>query len=150
MSLLTAKNALIAFRLARTLPVVPLVIGAVALAGCAKVVSDVRKDRPLATLEGSEWGYENSDQFVAFKSKGEVIGNGGCNNFFGNYTQTEGALTFGPLASTRKFCQGKMKAEQDFMNSIQNSRRFEATHKVINLLDENNQTLLTLQRRDWD
>jgi len=152
MNLLTPKNALLALRIARAVPAIPLVIGAIALMGCAKVVSEARQDRPLTQLAGSEWGLQNTDQFVAFKSEGEISGNGGCNNFFGSYTQTENALAFGPLASTKKACfgDGIMQAEQAFLSSIQKARRFEATHKVMSLYDENGEVLLTLQRKDWD
>lgn len=147
---LSFKTALTAYRVARVLPIVPLALGAVAIVGCAKVVSDVRKSRPLASLEGSEWGLKESEQFIAFKDKGEVIGNGGCNNFFGSYTQDGDTLTFGPLASTKKFCQGKMEAENSFMNAVQNARSFEGTHIELALKDEKGETVLRLQRRDWD
>lgn len=147
---ISLKTAVTAFRVARVLPIVPLAIGAVAIVGCAKVVSDVRKARPLTTLEGSEWGLKETDQFIAFKSKGEVVGNGGCNNFFGSYTQEGETLTFGPLASTKMACLGKMEAETAFMNAVQNARAFEATHLEMSLKDEQGETVLRLQRRDWD
>lgn len=147
---LSLKSAFIAYRVARVLPIVPLAIGAIVLVGCAKAVSDVRKTRPLTNLAGSEWGLRDTDQFIAFKSEGEVSGNGGCNNFFGSYTQTGNSITFGPLASTKKACQGKMEAEAQFLNSIQNARAFDATHLEMTLLDENDRIILRLQRRDWD
>lgn len=144
------KTALTAYRVARMLPIVPLAIGAVALVGCAKVVSDVRKTRPLTSLAGSEWGLRDTDQFIAFKTEGEVNGNGGCNNFFGSYTQDGNSITFGPLASTKKACQGKMKAEAQFLSSIQKARAFDATHLEMVFKDEKGETLLRLNRRDWD
>lgn len=147
---LSIKTAITAYRIARVLPIVPLAIGAVALVGCAKVVSDVRKTRPLTSLAGSEWGVKDTDQFIAFKSEGEVNGNGGCNNFFGSYTQDGNAITFGPLASTKKACQGKMRAEAQFLGFIQKTRAFDATHLEMTLLDEGGDIILRLQRRDWD
>ncbi len=147
---ISVKTAVTAFRVARMLPVIPLAIGAIALVGCAKVVSDVRKARPLTVLEGSEWGLQETEQFIAFKTNGEVTGNGGCNNFFGSYNQEGDALTFGPLASTKMLCQGKMEAETRFMNAVQKSRRFEATHLEMSIIDEKGDTVLRLHRRDWD
>lgn len=147
----TFKTAMTAYRVARAFPpIIPLAIGAMAIAGCAKVVTDARKSQPLISLAGSEWGFENSAQFIAFKSKGEVVGFGGCNNFFGSYTQEGQALTFGPLASTKKFCQGKMEAETAFLQSVQNTRQYEATHLAMTFIDENGETLLQLRRKDWD
>lgn len=148
---ISLKTALTAARLARMLPVIPLAIGAVALVGCAKVVTDMNKNRPLLTLAGSEWGLPETQQFIAFKSEGEVFGHGGCNNFFGSYSQEGERITFGPLASTKKACMGNiMQAEMQFLNSIQSARRFEANHLAILFMDEAGNTVLRLQRRDWD
>lgn len=136
------------------LPIVlPLALGALVLAGCVKVASDVRKARPLASLEGSEWGPENrpiKEQFVAFKAGGEISGHGGCNQFFGQYTQEGQTLTIGALASTKKFCADVMQAETAFMQTLQNTRKIEATHIALRLYDAEGQQLMQLRRRDWD
>ena len=132
---------------------VPLAIGALVLVGCAKVASDVRKTRPLASLEGSEWGPIDTtaaEQFVAFKSGGEIIGHGGCNQFFGQYTQEDETLTIGALASTKKFCADVMEAETAFLSNLQRARRAEATHLKLNLYDADGAQILQLRRRDWD
>jgi len=136
------------------LPIIlPLAIGALVLAGCAKVASDVRKGRPLASLEGSEWGPVDApaqEQFIAFKTNGEIIGYGGCNQFFGQYTQDGETLTVGALASTKKFCADVMKAEAAFMQMLQDTRRVEATHMDLRLYSADGAELMQLQRRDWD
>lgn len=136
------------------LPIIlPLALGALVLAGCAKVASDVRKSRPLATLAGSEWGPVETlapDQFVAFKSGGEIVGHGGCNQFFGQYTQDEQSLTVGALASTKKYCGDIMQAETSFLQKLQDTRRFEATHLKLSLYDADGNELMNLRRRDWD
>lgn len=147
----TFRTALTAYRVARAVPpIIPLALGAMAIAGCAKVVTEARKSQPLASLAGSEWGFEDNAQFIAFKSKGEIVGFGGCNNFFGTYEQDGQTLTFGPLASTKKFCQGKMDAEAKFLQSVQDTRKYEATHLSMTFIDENGDVLLQLQRKDWD
>lgn len=133
--------------------IIPLAVGALLLAGCAKAITDARQTRPLATLEGSEWGPINtasSDQFIAFKAGGEIIGHGGCNNFFGQYTQDGTALTIGALASTKKFCQGLMEAETAFIQNLQDTRRAEGTHKTLTLYGADGAILMELKRRDWD
>jgi len=133
--------------------IIPLAVGALLLAGCAKAITDARQTRPLASLEGSEWGPQNntsSDQFITFKSGGEIVGNGGCNNFFGQYTQDGTTLTIGALASTKKFCQGRMEAETAFIQTLQNTRRAEGTHKSLTLYGADGEILMELKRRDWD
>lgn len=136
------------------LPIVlPLALGALVLAGCAKVASDVRKSRPLASLEGSEWGPVEAaakEQFVAFKAGGEIIGHGGCNQFFGQYTQEGQTLTVGALASTKKYCADVMEAETAFMQKLQDTRKIEATHIALRLYDMDGAELMQLRRRDWD
>lgn len=132
---------------------IPLAVGALVVAGCTKVATEVRKSQPLASLEGSEWAPTSpipSDQFVAFKSNGEILGNGGCNNFFGEYTQDGTTLTIGTLASTKMMCAGKMEAEAAFMQNLQDTRRAEATHKALTLYGAKGEILLELRRRDWD
>ena len=133
--------------------IVPLAIGTLFLAGCAKVASEVRKSRPLAALEGSEWGpleTTAAEQFVAFKSNGEIIGSGGCNQFFGQYTQEGETLKIGALASTKKYCADVMEAETEFLQKLQNTRRAEATHLQLKLYDADGAQILQLRRRDWD
>lgn len=135
------------------LPIIlPLALGALVLAGCVKVAKDVRNTRPLASLEGSEWAPVDAaaEQYVAFKSDGEINGSGGCNQFFGQYTQSGETLTIGALASTKKYCADIMEAETDFMKKLQDTRRAEATHLTLKLYDADNLQLMQLQRRDWD
>ncbi|MEP3654554.1 MAG: META domain-containing protein [Litorimonas sp.] len=136
------------------LPIIlPLALGALVLAGCAKVASDVRKTRPLASLEGSEWGPMETpakEQFVAFKANGEIRGHGGCNQFFGQYTQEGQKLTIGALASTKKFCADVMDAENRFMKNLQDTRKIEATHLALRLYNAEGEQLMQLRRKDWD
>lgn len=133
--------------------IIPLAIGALVLAGCVKVATDVQKNRPLASLEGSEWSQVPEgppEQFVAFKSNGEIIGHGGCNAFFGQYTQEGTTLTIGALASTRKMCREFMASESAFMRNLQETRRIDATHLKLSLYNADDEALMHLRRRDWD
>ena len=130
----------------------PILLVTLALSACVKVAKNVKGASPLASLAGSEWGPEGRetlDQFVAFKSDGEVIGHGGCNRFFGSYDQDGDVLKFGPLASTKMACPN-LGEEQAFMSALQSARQIEATHLRLVLKGENGETILTLRRRDWD
>ncbi len=130
----------------------PILLLTLALSACVKVAKNVQAQTPLTALAGSEWGPEgeNGDnQFVAFKSGGEVIGHGGCNRFFGTYQQSGEVLTFGPLASTKMACPN-LSDEQAFISALQSARRIEATHLRLVLKGEDGEPLLTLLRRDWD
>lgn len=123
-----------------------------ALAACQKVLNDAPK-RPLATLAGTEWGpmQGDLDQFIGFKTGGDVVGSGGCNNFFGSFSQNGRLVTFGPLDSTKMACPPEiMDAEREFMTVLGNVRAIEATHLELTLFGDANQVLMVLRRRDWD
>lgn len=132
------------------------VIGSIAiiaaLSACQKALHNAGM-KPLSSLAGTEWTPIDTkiDQFVAFKTGGEVIGSGGCNNFFGSFTQNGRSVTFGPLASTKKGCPPDiMSAEQSFLNLLSNVRAAEATRSELILYGDQDQILATLRRRDWD
>ena len=43
-----------------------------------------------------------------------------------------------------------MEAEAAFLKKLQDTRKFEATHLKLSLLDADGNELTALQRRDWD
>lgn len=133
------------------IPILPLLLVAVGLTACAKIAATEPKDKQLYSLAGSEWGHQdNTEQFVQFRSGGEMSGHGGCNNFFGTYDLNGTELTIGPIASTKKVCRDSMVDERAFLNALQSARKIEATRTSLTLLSENGEPLLTLNRRDWD
>ncbi len=132
---------------------IPLALAATVLMACAKAVTAAPKDeKSMSTLAGSEWGVEGNDlPFVQFGSKGEMNGNGGCNNFGGTYEINGSRLIIGPIMSTKKACMGPaMNTETEFFTALQKAHHFEATHKRLVIFDANNTEILSLIRRDWD
>ena len=130
---------------------IPLAIAAGVLVACAKTVTaGPSEGKPLAQLAGSEWGFQGSDlPFIQFGARGEVNGNGGCNNFGGSYEINGNRLIFGPIMSTKMAC-AELQNETQFFNTLQKAHHFEATHKQLVIFDENNAEILSLIRRDWD
>lgn len=61
---------------------------------------------------------------ITFNSaEGAVVGTTDCNNFSGLYTSGAGrTLSFGPLASTRMFCEGSQEVE--FAGMVAGSSRY--------------------------
>ncbi len=134
------------------LRLIPAGIALAALVACAKVVKTRQAVSPLSQLAGSEWGIEGQDEpFVQFGAKGEISGFSGCNRFFGNYEQNGERLIIGPLASTKKACAGpQMEMEREFLSALQRAHKVEATHIKLVVLDEDDEIVLDLIRRDWD
>lgn len=128
------------------------VVAVAALAACQQILTDT-SPQPLSTLAGTEWAPFDgpADQFVAFRSDGQVVGSGGCNNFFGSFEQRGRFVTLGPLASTKMACpEPIMSSEQNFFALLEQVRAAEGTWKELTLIGENNEVLATLRRRDWD
>lgn len=66
-------------------------------------------------------------QTITFDSEGKVYGDSGCNRFMGSYTVAGDTITIGPLASTMKYCEGRMDAESRFLTKVQAAQAFAAT-----------------------
>lgn len=62
---------------------------------------------PDAALVGTQWVLDASaaTSWLRF-APSQVTGDDGCNQFTGSYRRSGSALTFGPLAGTRKACPG--------------------------------------------
>lgn len=94
-------------------------------------------DGSMADLAANEWVWKETllnddtrttpkspDLFsLKFTTDGQVSGTTDCNNFFGSFTiEADKAITFGPLASTKKFCADSQETE--FTDMITNSSHF--------------------------
>lgn len=106
----------------------------------------------LQSLAGSEWGSADlGEAFVQFQAGGKLIGNSGCNRFFGSFTQTGQNIEIGPLDATKMMCPpAQMDIERTVLGALGNTKSVDATHLVLILKDKDGTPLLTLQRRDWD
>ena len=105
-------------------------------------------------LAGTTWIMASAGKrppSVSFAEDGKVGGFGGCNRFFGGYTQQGEALSFSPLGATRMACPGGvMKLEQEFFAMLGNVRaaRIEASELV--LIDASGKELARLARRSGE
>ena len=135
----------------RIASIVLITLGSLAFAKIAKAqIADLKGQEPLTNLEGTEWGPENGvGQFVQFLSGGDLAGWAGCNSFFGTYEQNGNELIIGSMVMTKKACEN-LGMEQAFIAALETARGFEASHKEMNILDENNEVGLSMRRRDWD
>lgn len=59
---------------------------------------------------------------ITLGADGKVTGTTDCNRFFGNYTLQENQLSFGPLASTKMFCEGSQ--ETPFLEALSRVRSY--------------------------
>ncbi|HUU76596.1 MAG TPA: META domain-containing protein [Methanoregulaceae archaeon] len=71
-----------------------------------------------------------TDISIRFLEDGTITGNAGCNDYFSRYTLEGYLVTFGPIASTEKYCMepgGVMEQEQAYLGRLSNSTRFQVT-----------------------
>ena len=103
-------------------------------------------------LTGSEWGYPGKDRpFIVFRSEMRLVGNGGCNNFFGNWQVHDGdQLELGPIGATRMACSPEiMKQETEFLARLEAVTSYRIVEDRIQLFS-NGVPWTEMERRDRD
>lgn len=82
-------------------PVMFAIVAAAALGltGCAASPTSV---------SGTSWGKPGvtGEPSIAFEADGSVNGSDGCNRVMGNWSEEDGTVDLGELASTMMFCEG--------------------------------------------
>ena len=104
---------------------------------------------PVIGIEGHKWRLvELSDEsmspqpgesgpFITFDATvKQASGFAGCNNFFGSYELDGASLTFGPVGSTRRFCEGGIgELERRLFESLEKTRAWEIKDSALTFLD---------------
>lgn len=80
-------------------------------------------------------------------AEGQVRGNTSCNGFSGGFSLAGSALSFGPLAQSKRFCTQTADQERQFMDALRNTRGFRIYAEALELLGDDGQILLTLEAR---
>lgn len=65
---------------------------------------------------------------------GRVSGSTGCNQFQGSFEQKGAALSFGPLASTRRYCEESAEIETRFLAALDKVNAFRLARDKVRLL----------------
>ena len=100
-----------------------------------------RKGKNNLPLKGTEWhlmrmmGRDlaiDGEQFVfTFSEDGQFGGTGACNRMFGEYkSDAKGALTFGPIASTRRMCPDA-NLETEFSAVLSRATHYEVDGNIL-------------------
>ena len=69
---------------------------------------------------------------VLKKTDSRVEGNGGCNAFSSTFTLQNNQITFGPLVSTKIFCQG-IEAENEFFKALSSADHYYLKSDTLSL-----------------
>lgn len=79
--------------------------------------------------------------WVRFDGDRKIYGSGGCNNFRGHYTITNGEFKTGPLAMTRKACPKALNSQEfKFMQALDDVRTMHTRNGLL-YMEGNNHKL---------
>ena len=90
---------------------------------------------------------EDAEAVLVFTEDGALSANVGCNQAGGSYRLGTSGLEIGPLAATRKMCEGEVMAQEDaFFSAIGQVSEYRAKGNVLHLLDGPGNILVTASR----
>jgi heat shock protein HslJ len=84
----------------------------------------------MATDGGTAIQIPTTQITLTFSKDGTIAGNGGCNNYFASYTLTGNTtpkgqgLIFGPIGSTKMYCQATSNQETTYLQVLQDTSAY--------------------------
>jgi len=97
---------------------------------------------------GGEPTTEGVVSWLKLTKQGRAQGQGGCNGYSGSFTLENGALGFGPLASTRRACpEPQMSQEDRYFTVLRDVKGARIEDGKLVLLDLRGDPLVTLHRK---
>ncbi|HSA62348.1 MAG TPA: META domain-containing protein, partial [Nitrospiraceae bacterium] len=70
-----------------------------------------------------------------------------CNQFQGRYDVRDSSLRFTGVATTRKFCEGAMDQEQEFLRVLEGTASHKIVGEALDLYDVNGKLLARFESR---
>jgi len=95
----------------------------------------------MAIQEGTVPLHPTTEITLVFNADGTLTGYGGCNNYFGTYmltttmTKFGNGITFGPVASTKKYCEINGQQETTYLQILQNTLAYTININQLTLTD---------------
>ena len=90
---------------------------------------------------------EDVEAFIEFGADGQLGGNVGCNGFGGEYTVEEDAITFGPIISTKMFCEGPVgEQEAATLSVLSESATFDLDGDTLTITSADGNSVIVLGR----
>jgi len=124
-----------------------LALSLVSLLSCSaykkQQASAQAKTAAAISLAGTSWVLESIPDFtleqtrkpvtLLFGTDNHISGNGGCNRYGGDYTQSGDSLSIGHLLSTKMACTPGMETESHLMYALQEANRATVTGGKLEL-----------------
>ena len=80
---------------------------------------------------------EGKELHLIIKGDDRVNGYAGCNQFMGSITVSGDGLSFGPVAATRRMCEGVMEQENAFLLALESAHRHSISGEDLAITDAN-------------
>jgi heat shock protein HslJ len=84
-----------------------------------------------------------------FGEEGELIGNAGCNDYFGPYESDGENISMGPFGTTRKLCQepeGVMEQEAEYLAALETAATYKNDGLTMNMRTADGATVANFRR----
>lgn len=89
----------------------------------------------------------DADAFIEFGQDGKLSGNVGCNGFGGEYEVNGNAITFGPIMSTKMFCEGPVgEQEATTLSVLFESATFALDDNTLTITSADGNSVIVLGR----
>jgi heat shock protein HslJ len=98
--------------------------------------------KPVAVAAG-----EREPHLLLVPADSKLRGFAGCKQFQGRYDARENSLRFTGLATTRKFCDGAMDQEQQFLRALEATATYQIVGEALDLFDVNGTLLARFESR---
>lgn len=126
-----------------------LMVAVLAITAACSALGPAASAGPSA-LAGTSWALTNIGNIAPATAATLTFaadnagGLSGCNTFTGSYTATDSALTFGPLATTRKLCEPAANTfEQAYLAALAKVAKYKIDGTTLALSDSAGAALLT-------
>ncbi len=80
-------------------------------------------------------------------AENKLRGFAGCNQFLGRYEVKENSVRFTGVATTRKYCEGAMDQEQEFLRVLEATASYKIVGEALDLYDANSKLLARFESR---
>ena len=85
---------------------------------------------------------EGKELHMILKGDDRVGGYSGCNQFMGSVTVSDDGLSFGPIAGTRRMCEGSMEQENAFLQALESAYRYAITGEDLAIENANGEIMM--------
>ncbi|MFA7084088.1 MAG: META domain-containing protein [Arcobacteraceae bacterium] len=96
------------------------------------------------SLNGKKAEVFEKEPFIKFEAKGSVIGNLGCNSFFGSFKKQNKNISFENIGSTKMMCPN-IKTEDAFAKVLQNVKTYEIRGESLTFFNEKDEEIATFK-----